>query len=364
MLLALTTFLAGQIDRCNKIEINVGQRIAASIPLKAVCVLTDASSTGRGITLDAEVSGLDAPLCLLVETLADSRVVADSCGENGHIRLLLPQHIASPLIVYPSTKWGVPTHMRLGAYPSAMSARSSNPSPPASIERGSQFVVPQALLRSPGDNVNCAKIDASPYAFAIDYCQKDVEAYCSYAQSEIAKLKCLEENPEFETEQCREAMQYVEECRNEPPSRLLWPMTIASILLLATASMVLLCTVLRCCCRYVCGVVGAHHADDASTIHDEELTDEDETPGSVTPLPAGVKMMESTQAEPAADDDELPAYTEVVQGASITRNAASKSAFSKEIPSKGGSSKDASGRDTSLKDASAKDHYRPDVQLS
>lgn len=114
-------------------------------------------------------------------------------------------------------------------------------------------------------------------------------------------------------------------------------MTIASILLLATASLVLLCTLLRCCCRYIC-VMPVHPADDASTIHDEELSDEDDTVGSVTPLPSGVKMMETPQQEQPSEEDELPAYTEVVQGASIARS----------LPSK---------------ESTSKDNYRPDVQL-
>jgi len=141
-------------------------------------------------------------------------------------------------------------------------------------------------------------------------------------------------------------------------------MRIASILLLATASMVLLCTLLRCCCRHI-GVV-ANHNDDSSTAHDEvlfrthcwphtaphlhaipgsslllasqDLSDEEGTVGSVTPLPSGVKMMETPQSEPCNEEDELPAYTEVVPGASIARSTPSK-------------------------EASSKDNYRPDVQL-
>lgn len=51
--------------------------------------------------------------------------------------------------------------------------------------------------------------------------------------------------------------------------------------------------------------------------------------GSVTPLPSGVKMME-TPPERAQEEDELPAYTEVVEGASIARNALSKAPLTKE----------------------------------
>lgn len=63
----------------------------------------------------------------------------------------------------------------------------------------------------------------------------------------------------------------------------------------------------------------------------QELSDEEGSFGSVTPLPSGVKMMETPPPEPAAEEDELPTYTEVVQGASIARNATKDPTPSKEM---------------------------------
>jgi len=118
------------------------------------------------------------------------------------------------------------------------------------------------------------------------------------------------------------------------------------MLLLATASMVLLCTLLRCCCRFLCAVP-VHADDSASTVHDEELSgDEEDSVGSVTPLPSGVKMMESPPLGRAQEEeDELPAYTEVVQGASIVRQPSPRHEAQAQ-PSR-----------------SHKEGYRPDVQL-
>jgi len=63
--------------------------------------------------------------------------------------------------------------------------------------------------------------------------------------------------------------------------------------------------------------------DDMSSFHDETLSDEDDSVGSVTPLPSGVKMVEQPQQveQPQEDEDELPAYTEVVAGATIARSS-------------------------------------------
>ena len=91
-----------------------------------------------------------------------------------------------------------------------------------------------------------------------------------------------------------------------------------------------------------------------SSLCAQELSDEEESVGSVTPLPSGVKMMETPQLDPAAEEeDELPAYTEVVQGASIARSMP----YSEGSPARGRVASPA------RRDGSPKDNYRPDVQL-
>ena len=104
----------------------------------------------------------------------------------------------------------------------------------------------------------------------------------------------------------------------EDPSSLLMPMEVASYLLLATASFVLLCTLVRCCCR--CLRAASRFHDEEEGADDDGASTEDDEP-IVTPLPAGVKFHEPPEGgdddDGAKDDDDLPAYTEVVDGASL-----------------------------------------------
>lgn len=155
----------------------------------------------------------------------------------------------------------------------------------------------------------------------IDECDEDIERWCPHDRD---KLSCLELNKARISPECAEAIDHIPpRCLSSP---YYWPMAIASMLLLATASVVLLCTLLRCCCRYVCHVQ-THPVDDTSFLEDVlENSDDEGSIGSVTPLPSGVKMQEvsinrEVQLEEKSDEDEseLPAYTEVVEGAAIRR---------------------------------------------
>ena len=66
--------------------------------------------------------------------------------------------------------------------------------------------------------------------------------------------------------------------------QLLVPMEIASFLLLATASVVLLCTLLRCCCRYVCAPTQNDDASETSGAAElEEVHDDEEALVSAHP---------------------------------------------------------------------------------
>merc|ERR1711920_929205 len=90
-----------------------------------------------------------------------------------------------------------------------------------------------------------------------------------------------------------------------------------SLLLLATASVVLFCTLLRCCCRYACVSNSYDESSDTSGAAElEDMQDEDES-ALVTPLPVGVKHTELPPHEPQMDDLALPSYTEVVDSAAI-----------------------------------------------
>mmetsp|Transcript_17206 Transcript_17206/g.30024 ORF Transcript_17206/g.30024 Transcript_17206/m.30024 type:complete len:324 (-) Transcript_17206:503-1474(-) len=322
MWLHLSALVAGQL--CH--EIKVGQAIKATIPLKAVCLLSESLPEGQIVKVAADVGAPDTRLCLLVRGLEDASFVGESCGEHGSATLDLPAH-SSPFsyIIYPSTPWGTPSSLRLAAYKTV----AAPPSPASIATPDSAAATP---LLSPDIYEDCSKVEENQVAFLYAFCPGEE---CAGKSSAPLLLQCLEDNISAETELCRKAITRVEDCEAATPTPTA-VMRIASILLLATASMVLLCTLLRCCCRHI-GVV-ANHNDDSSTAHDEDLSDEEGSVGSVTPLPSGVKMTETPQSEPCNEEDELPAYTEVVPGASIARSTPSK-------------------------EASSKDNYRPDVQL-
>ena len=114
------------------------------------------------------------------------------------------------------------------------------------------------------------------------------------------------------------------------------PMEIASVMLLATASVVLLCTVVKCCCRHFCMPLPSpsEHAS-ASSIDLGELSDgsDDESAPRVTitttahgrnaaggngaPSGAAARARDEAHAAKAVahvevdEDEELPAYTHV-----------------------------------------------------
>jgi len=180
----------------------------------------------------------------------------------------------------------------------------THPSPPSK---------PNSL--SPDDSI-CIKSKQE----ALISCRLDIEENCSqYSNDAVQILSCLKHVQRRISLSCRNAILSSDQDCNR---KYLWPMEIASMLLLATASIVLMCTLLRCCCRYVC-VIPGNIMDDMSSFHDETLSDEDDSVGSVTPLPSGVKMVEQPQQveQPQEDEDELPAYTEVVAGATIARSS-------------------------------------------
>jgi len=143
-------------------------------------------------------------------------------------------------------------------------------------------------------------------------CTIDNKNLCPNAESEEAQIKCLDEHKSRISGQCLTAMRSLSECLYGP--ELLVPMEIASFLLLATASVVLLCTLLRCCCRYACVPNNTDDASETSGAAElEDITEDEEA--LVTPLPVGVKHSELPPQEP--QDDALPSYNEVVDSAAI-----------------------------------------------
>ena len=90
----------------------------------------------------------------------------------------------------------------------------------------------------------------------------------------------------------------------------------------------LLCTVLRCCVRCLCTATGlASLQEDLAPSDEDESGTEDDEVGSVTPLPSGVKQQKAlTQEE--EEENALPGYSEVVEGASIPLQPTSSSTSS------------------------------------
>lgn len=92
---------------------------------------------------------------------------------------------------------------------------------------------------------------------------------------------------------------------------------ISSLLLLSTASMVLLCAFVRCCGRYLCGGRLRRHQLDSDLLDEldtSQLSYDDD--GDVGLAPLQVSSTSASKAEQSmeqADDDmALPAYTDVV----------------------------------------------------
>jgi len=334
MLFALATLAAGW--PCP--ELKLGSGIKASVAVEAVCLLSETLPEGHVIEVSADSGQPGTRLCLQVEAFAPPNappspvLEQQSCGAHGSGRVALrlgqPSTSHTYVIMPRTSSGGIPSNIYIRATEITRAGTAADTPPLAAPSPSSTASPPSPPFFPPGV---CTQYESD----TLTYCEEETSEYCAGAESASAIFTCLEQHKSYLGGACEEMLRRLDECLLEP--HLLVPMAIASMLLLATASIVLLCTLLRCCRRYVCAVPIYHH-DDASTVHDEEMLDDDEL-GSVTPLPSGVKMMETPQQEPSADEeDELPAYTDVVQGASIARPAPSSP-------------------------VSPKAHYRPDVQL-
>mmetsp|Transcript_9417 Transcript_9417/g.28655 ORF Transcript_9417/g.28655 Transcript_9417/m.28655 type:complete len:336 (-) Transcript_9417:239-1246(-) len=172
-------------------------------------------------------------------------------------------------------------------------------------------------------------------------CERPAAVLCPHAETDIDVMNCLS-NAATSTERglinagCEYAMREWSDCIYGP--RLLVPMEIASFLLLAAASVILFCAVVRCCCRLCNRTLPRRelHGSRAESLVDPDSDREadDDTLGEIgleplqaAPDPAGsgggaTKMFREaeTHASDAGDDDEaLPTYSDVVDGAVVVR---------------------------------------------
>lgn len=275
-----------------------------------LCLQVPHHASARGVVVEAQVDdlhGQPARVCLRGEFIINARSPSSSLKElvncsEGRVSLPLLQPMATmSYVIKPSiTTAAHSPRLRIAAqYQLAGDAPRAPPppSPPSSAHRG-----------------YCRPAESAFMAI----CADDRERLCPGATNPEMVMKFFDEDREHVSPDCLEAMHKLSECLYGP--QLLVPMEIASFLLLATASVVLFCTLLRCCCRYVCATTrGGDAASEASAADEHELTDEDEP--TVTPLPTGVthvtaKPEQRTLVEADADEEEaLPTYTEVIDGA-------------------------------------------------
>jgi len=307
-------------------QLRVGEPFAPTNPVGAVCVVSEGLPRGKVIKVEAtarEAGWERQPVCLRVQALTRPNTVREqfACGDASSVSItLMEPNEPHTYVILPQLKGqqdgvGVPA-MRFSAVeedasPSPPPRPSPSPPRPVSDKFGRS---PPSLPLWPPNDSDCDAAEIN----TINACQPEVERWCANkVGNKINVLNCLIQYRNEASFYCQKSIDILDNCIYTP--HLLIPMEIASMLLLATASIVLLCTLLRCCCRYVC-IAPIQIGDDMSTIHDDELSDEDESVGSVTPLPSGVKMMEPSVAEQQMED-ELPAYTEVVAGAAVARSS-------------------------------------------
>lgn len=180
---------------------------------------------------------------------------------------------------------------------------------------------PSAPRHSP-DNDSFCTFKERCFATA---CHEDMLRLCPDATTTDKMMACFDNDRDNVSQKCLDTMHQFSQCFYGP--QLVIPMEIASFLLLATASIVLLCTLLRCCCRYVClnGSIGSVQLEGGADDDEPTITEDDDEP-TVTPLPTGVKASEGHNCcETELDEDLLPTYTEVVDGATVINTQALKS---------------------------------------
>ena len=137
------------------------------------------------------------------------------------------------------------------------------------------------------------------------------------------EIECLEMNVDHLTISCGLAMHELSKCLLTP--HLFLPMEIASLMLLVTASVVLFCTLARCCCRHFCTPAPSPPSeitlDEAAELSDASDDEQQQTRTAgtsggaagatpVAPTPAA-RREDSRSNRDLDDDEELPAYQQL-----------------------------------------------------
>ena len=165
------------------------------------------------------------------------------------------------------------------------------------------------------------------------FCAASAQSFGCDCTTEEDEWLCLRRNMDrIEDETCRQEIRALEECLIG--GQFLLPIRIACYMLVAAALFTGSCSALRCCFHRLLGVSLAQGG--AASMHLEEPTElseasEDEESGANAPTAAAGRGASRAAAKPAAgqskaagqeetpnedeEDDELPAYTQVVDGA-------------------------------------------------
>jgi hypothetical protein len=179
--------------------------------------------------------------------------------------------------------------------------------------------------------------------YALAMCADDaIDMGCDISTRE-AELECLDVEQVHLHSECRNAMEVRDACLHKLPALL--PMEVASAMLLVTASFTLLCSLLRCFCRHCCKPPAERASHPAVSLEEatevSEGSEDEETHGgargqpsaggavvgsaaattSTRAAPKGGKAGAAQKAAAVADedehDDQLPAYTQVVEHSAL-----------------------------------------------
>jgi len=307
---------------CQRMELGESHTAATGKGDLPLCIQLPASKS-PGIVMKMSVEPPDAVVCVRVEMLTAPRDLQqqERCltpEDQGSITLsLLSPDTPHTYIFMPSVGEGERPVLTTEVL--ALEGNDDKESHPREVSapaESSAASPPQCA--PPSVDNRCASKEER----AMAVCGNDTEALHRFLPDECPLNGCatdeisclLAYKAELQWEECAEAIDDVADCLRGV-GELLFPMVIAAYLLLATASVVLLCTMLRCCCRCVCAAPRSSHQDEQ--VSEDEGTDADDE-YIVTPLPSGVKQAAKEEEE---DENELPGYSEVVEGAAVLPRA-------------------------------------------
>mmetsp|Transcript_56715 Transcript_56715/g.93804 ORF Transcript_56715/g.93804 Transcript_56715/m.93804 type:complete len:310 (+) Transcript_56715:67-996(+) len=287
---------------CNRLDFGVSIDYTVGPDTLSLCLQVPALQGGVVLLEARALSTLDAlHLCLQADVITPPRTRALAhCGDKTVALELLPPTQTRTYVVRPSIDLVEVAHIQIRT---RFEQRDGHEPPLAPAPPHPPW---------PENEGFCA----GPSSRFISLCHDDHLNLCPNEDTPETMMKCFAADRQQVSQRCLEAMHELSRCLNGP--QVLYPMEIASFLLLATASVVLICALIRCCCRRVCIRASRDTASETSAAPEEVDLSEDEE-STVIPLPSGVKHNDTRahSAETEEDDDALPTYGEVVDGASL-----------------------------------------------